>query len=353
MSLLAFWFCVIIVVGSGVATDVPFIFDGNYCEIAGYSADQLKCISTSFPELSGVPPISKISDDEVISFPVSGGAIIPARTTNNKVGELKVSFCARVEPNNSAVRHEAVVLAAKYPGDRTIDQISSIYSYLKNGADSKKGWSYVADTRGIDSFMYANETLRIGEEARCVGAGDCDDFAILMSALIESIGGTTRIILARNNITGGHAYAEVYLGNLNEPNNQVDGIIEWLKGNLRTDKIYTHIDADTKDVWLNMDWGPDEKGNTHPGGPLYPGDKHIVILIRDGYAKAALNLPESSQKNPQQKTISQPEGVKIKNINQTKYQMLWESIDRGYSVKDPFKESSDLSKFGKQRILGY
>ena len=68
------------------------------------------------------------------------------------------------------------------------------------------------DPRGIDYFAYANETLKVGEKANCVDVGDCDDFAILMSALIESIGGTTRVILAHNNSTGGHAFAEVYLG---------------------------------------------------------------------------------------------------------------------------------------------
>jgi hypothetical protein len=355
MSPLALWLCVILVIGSVAAEDVPFVFDSNYSRIAGYSADQLESISASSPELLGVPSVSKLSDDEVIAFPVTGGGSTSGETTDKKVSELKESFSARVEPDNSVVRHEAVVLAAKYPGDRTIDQISSIYSYLKNGADSKKGWSYVADTRGIDNFMYANETLEIGKDAGCVGAGDCDDFAILMSALVESVGGTTRIILARNNITGGHAYTEVYLGNLNEPNNQVDGIIDWLKQESSTDKIYTHIDTYTKDVWLNMDWGPDEKGNTHPGGPFYQGDKHMVLLIRDRYVKTAPNLPEPSQEKTQQNTIIQPEGVKNKTINQTvdqtEHQMLWESIDKGYSVKNPFKASSDLSKFGKQRVF--
>jgi Transglutaminase-like superfamily. len=88
-----------------------------------------------------------------------------------------------------------------------------------------------------------------------VGGGDCDDFAILMSALVESIGGTTRIILARNNSTGGHAYTEVYLGRINNSDSggQVEAIIDWLKEKLDADKIYTHIDTDTKDVWLNLD----------------------------------------------------------------------------------------------------
>ena len=242
--------------------------------------------------------LSTPSDGEVLEFPVTGGGNAPEGTTEKKVIDLKIEFDARVEPENPRVNDEAVVLALKYPGDLTVDQIASIYSYLKNGDDSKKGWGYVRDPRGIDYLRYANASLKLGDRANCVGGGDCDDFAILMSALVESIGGTTRIILARNNSTGGHAYTEVYLGRLNDTNNQVDEIINWLKQKFNTNKIYTHIDTDTKDVWLNLDWGADETGNAHPGGPFYHGDKHIVLCIRDKLGKTTLKAPIVSSHTP-------------------------------------------------------
>ena len=129
----------------------------------------------------------------------------------------------------------------------------------------------------------------------CSGVGDCDDFAILMAAMVESIGGTTRIILARNNSTGGHAYSEIYLGSLSVQNNHIQEIIKWLEQKFSTNKIYTHIDTDTKDVWLNLDWGLDEKGTAHPGGPFYQGDKHIVLSLRDKLVKTPLKLSETVQ----------------------------------------------------------
>jgi len=110
-----------------------------------------------------------------------------------------------------------------------------------------------------------------------------------MAALIESIGGTTRITLAQNNSTGGHAYAEVYLGNLNDPNDQVQEIIKWLEKKYNTSEIYTHIDVETHDVWLNLDWG-DLSGNAHPGGPYFKGSKHILLSIKDKYVKVPLKL---------------------------------------------------------------
>ena len=201
-------------------------------------------------------------------------------------------FDSRVEPDNSKVHEEALVLVAKYPGDYTVDQICSIYEYLKDG------WHYVGDPRGVNNFFYANETLNVGKEANCAGVGDCGDFAILMSALVESIGGTTRIILASNNTTGGHAYTEVYLGQINDPNSQVDAIINWLKQDFETEKIFVNINTSTKEVWLNLDWWPDQAGNPHPGGPFFTGDKNIVLHVREKYKKVPLRLPEKANKPP-------------------------------------------------------
>ncbi|WP_367358242.1 transglutaminase domain-containing protein [Methanothrix sp.] len=295
----AIWLCMVLLVGSGSAADVPFVFDQSASGVASYTSAQIEQDHTTSPDLAGVPIVSSPSDSEFLEIPITGGGS-GSGTQKKNIGELKRTLDARVEPDNPRVRDEAVVLALKYPGEKTIDQIVSIYEYLKNGDESKKGWGYVSDPRGIDYFMFANQTLRNGERANCVGGGDCDDFAILMSALVESIGGTTRIILARNNSTGGHAYAEVYLGRIDDSDSggQVEAIIDWLKEELDADKIYTHIDTETKDVWLNLDWGPDEKGSAHPGGPFYQGDKHIVLCIRDRVLKTPLRLPEKSNKPP-------------------------------------------------------
>ena len=281
----------LITIGLGVASDVPFVFDAKTSGVSNYTSTQLEQAHISSPDLVGVPTIIQPEDNETLEFPVTGGGSTPEGTTEKKMGELKKILNSKVEPDNQRVRKEALGLALKYPGDHTIDQICSIYGYLKSGDGSKKGWGYVPDPRGLDYFSYANESLDAGENY--VGGGDCDDFAILMSALIESVGGTTRIILAHNNSTGGHAYTEVYVGQLNATNNQVEEVLTWLEQTYDTDKIYTHIDTDTKYVWLNLDWSAD-----YPGGPLYQGDKHYVLCIRDTFGKTPLNLPEKRNKPP-------------------------------------------------------
>ena len=282
----------ILFIGSVAASDVPFVFDEKTSGAASYTSAQIEKASISSPDLAGVPQISTPADNATLDFPVVGGGSTPQGTSEKKVDDLKKLFDSRVEPDNSKVHEEAILLTADHPGDYTVDQIGSIYEYLKDG------WHYVGDPRGVNNFFYANETLKIGEIKNCAGAGDCGDFAILMSALVESIGGTTRIILASNNTTGGHAYAEVYLGQLNDPNNQVDAIINWLKQDFETDKIFVNINTSTKDVWLNLDWWPDQAGNPHPGGPFFIGNKNIVLHVRENYKKVPLRLPEKVNKPP-------------------------------------------------------
>ena len=108
---------------------------------------------------------------------------------------------------NERVRSKALVITSDFSGERTIDQICAIYDYMKNGSGPLREWSYKSDPRGEEYFQYANYTLKMGEAGSCVGMGDCDDFAILMAALIESIGAISRIVLAYGK-TGGHAYTE-------------------------------------------------------------------------------------------------------------------------------------------------
>jgi tetratricopeptide (TPR) repeat protein len=64
-----------------------------------------------------------------------------------------------------------------------------------------------------------------------------------------------------------------------------------------TDKIFTHIDTDTGDIWLNLDWGADEIAIGHPGGPFYQGEQHILINVRENITKSRLLPPENYQKD--------------------------------------------------------
>ncbi|HII81491.1 MAG TPA: transglutaminase family protein [Methanosarcina sp.] len=100
-----------------------------------------------------------------------------------------------VEPAEPDVRAKAAETARAYPGAYNIYQVCALFDMVKEDV------KYVSDPRENDIWEPANVTLRIG-------AGDCEDQAILLSSMLEAVGGTTRVY-----ITDKHAFAAVYLGN--------------------------------------------------------------------------------------------------------------------------------------------
>lgn len=102
---------------------------------------------------------------------------------------------SKVDPDSTEVRTMAAASAKKYPGPYNIYQICALFD------DTKENIKYISDPRGEDIWSAPEETIALG-------AGDCDDYAILMASMIESIGGTSRIYM-----TDTHAFAAVYIGN--------------------------------------------------------------------------------------------------------------------------------------------
>ncbi|ESU28176.1 hypothetical protein FLJC2902T_15210 [Flavobacterium limnosediminis JC2902] len=112
-------------------------------------------------------------------------------------------------------------------------------------------WNYVNDPKGKEYIAYASESLQHF-------SGDCDDHAILMSALIRAIGGTPRIIH-----TGGHLYPEMLIGNKSDLENVNYLIKEVLfKEESRNKEVHYHID-ERGQIWLNLDYTA-----KYPGGPF-------------------------------------------------------------------------------------
>jgi len=169
-----------------------------------------------------------------------------------------------IDYENPITRNFAVQLAAEYPGEYNIGQICSIYEHIRGE------WKYVSDPSGQEYFAYASESIENGL------VGDCDDFAILMAATIEAIGGGSRVILA-SGPEGAHAYAEVYVGPDDAPlTHEVlesiqDRYAERYPSYIHKPAINYHVDSKGR-VWLNLDWTA-----THPGGPFFEGT--IVDII--------------------------------------------------------------------------
>ena len=115
MSPLALWVCMILLIGTGIAADVPFVFGEGTRDIAGFTSAQLEQASSGSPDLAGVPTVTQATDNEVLAFPVTGGGGAPEGTTEKKVIDLKRTFDERLDTNNSEVLNTGAILAAKYP----------------------------------------------------------------------------------------------------------------------------------------------------------------------------------------------------------------------------------------------
>lgn len=134
-----------------------------------------------------------------------------------------------VDPLDPSVRELATGLAIKYPGEYNIYQVCAIFDYIKENIQ------YVSDPRGVDQWSAPGETLKIG-------AGDCDDYAILLASMIESIGGTTRIYM-----TDTHAFATVYIGSGEAAENIVEAISSYYG------PVTVYYATDDHGSWLILD----------------------------------------------------------------------------------------------------
>lgn len=239
----------------------------------------------------GQANITNYNGTDKVSFTVSDATRGPSASykAQRTVDSIKEEINKKVDRGNELVRDEGLDLVGRESGPQRISQICSIYDYMVGN------WTFVGDWSGLEQFQYANYTLKKGNEVGSSGKGDCDDFSILLASLIESIGGTPRIIFAYSP-SGGHAYTEVYLGKKDDKD--LDRILRWLRSEYNANDINTHADPESDDVWLNMDWWKDSGGAKHPGGPFYQAATHIPVYIQEDISKAPLtpieNLPPNA-----------------------------------------------------------
>lgn len=171
-----------------------------------------------------------------------------------------------LDATSSITRNAAARIAAGDEGSFRVEQVARIWSH------AREEWRYVNDPRGGEYFARASETIENGY------VGDCDDFAILLTAMITSIGGDARIVMMDGE-QGGHAYAEVCLREASE--GVRDRLSEHYGGAhsgvraVPVTSVHYRPGHDCP-VWLNLDWNAGV-----PGGP-YENEHWAVGIYPDG-----------------------------------------------------------------------
>jgi PKD repeat protein len=226
--------------------------------------------------------LSEYNASGVICYTLNNGPESPLASEDNlgiscaDAVALRKIFEDRMDFDKPVVLDEATHLAQEFPGKHSIDQVCAIYDHLRSN------WNYTSDPTHKEHFRYANQTINLGRRDNLAGAGDCDDFAILMAAMVEGVGGSARVISSCG-LMGGHAYAEVYLGRLGEDTWR---LVNWTKKHYRVDDIRISVNPNTLEVWLNLDWYV-----RHPGGVQLPAVNRMPVYTRDVGRLVALNPP--------------------------------------------------------------
>jgi hypothetical protein len=129
----------------------------------------------------------------------------------------------------------------------------------------------VNDPKGSEYFSPASRTIQLGLK------GDCDDFAITVGSVVQSIGGSSRIITAYNE-NGGHAYPEVMICNSKACIDYVGSYII-KRYNTRDIAYHTRTKDGVTQYWLNLDWQ-----SRYPGGKYFHDSGEITVYYPNGYS---------------------------------------------------------------------
>lgn len=183
---------------------------------------------------------------------LKGSVLCPGLENSPPVTSFKQAVHGSKGMVSPCVRDFAVRLASSHPGSYYVPgssvpipgadgiaQIIAVHRYISTQ------WKYVNDPLSTvqDYYSPADRTIAAGL------AGDCDDFAILMAASIEAIGGKARI-LGGTCSEGAHAWCEVYIGDEHSWNRAVKIITSEYPGI----RIQHTVPRNSRDYWLSLDW---------------------------------------------------------------------------------------------------
>jgi len=166
-------------------------------------------------------------------------------------------FAAALASENPGSYYRGKSYGNPSPGSIGVKQIITIHRYISGN------WKYVNDPMFVsrDYYSPAHRTIAAGL------AGDCDDYAVLIAACIEAVGGKTRI-MAGSCAEGGHAWPEVYIGGKDTWNEAMREI-----GSAYPGRTIQYLTDSSGEYWLCLDW---QLGHYSCGGSahvIYQSDR--------------------------------------------------------------------------------
>ncbi|AKB14203.1 Transglutaminase-like superfamily protein [Methanosarcina thermophila] len=173
---------------------------------------------------------------------------------------LSLNFQRGIGSEDERIASEVFNITGKTSG-YNIKDACDIFDYVN------RHWKYRYDGNA-EFFFGAAQTINEGY------VGDCDDYSIVISALLRNMGFNTRVVTSING-SYGHAYPELYIGNDTETAYEILG---YVKGRYSyAESIWYSIrelEGGELQYWLNFDWSG-SNGYMHPGGKYFEGSQVI------------------------------------------------------------------------------
>ena len=177
----------------------------------------------------------------------------------------KAQIAVAVNYQNEEVRKVATNWAVKnFKAYQSVTPSLSVLHALSIFKEVRNRWNYVYDPKGEDYYAKASETLSQLESDDLL-KGDCDDYSIMIAALVKATGGEAQLVRTvienEDGSSTGHLYPEVKIGNKKD----LETIAYLIKNKFfpkesKDKAIFYYIDNEDN-VWLNFDYN-----EYYPGG---------------------------------------------------------------------------------------
>jgi hypothetical protein len=168
---------------------------------------------------------------------------------------LSLNFQRGIGSENERIASEVFNITGKTSG-YDIKDACDVFDYVN------QHWEYRYE-ENADFFFGASQTINEGYN------GDCDDYSIVMSALLKNMGFNTRIVTVTNE-SYRHAYPELYIGN----EETMSVVLRYVQGRYSYAKNIWYsgreLEGGELQYWLNFDWSG-SNGYRHPGGIYFKG----------------------------------------------------------------------------------
>ena len=195
--------------------------------------------------------------------------------TNPPCDDYLEAYCGRIMPKDLEVRVATSQAIAKHPGAFSINQILDIYDWVHTNV------FYQNVPVDLSYQPYPpSETLQ-------TKSGDCKNQAVLIASMIESIGGSARILLIPD---CEHAYAEVYMGNNSADIKKITTAIRAHYPQASGKDINWHTSKNNTEYWFILDTA----GGSFPGEtiPECFDAEQTFVVYNCASEEPVLNAPE-------------------------------------------------------------